>query len=109
MWGAKEVRRSADSIRAARLRRTTLSDDQMDSEAKQQRLSRPSAFAVRFIETYQARVGPELAVQCRFEPSCSAYAHAAYHKYGFIKATRKSLGRLTRCRKGYEGSLVDPP
>lgn len=81
----------------------------MDSDTVQQRLSRPSAFAVRFIETYQARVGPELGVQCRFEPSCSEYAHEAYHTYGFLKATRKSLGRLSRCRKGYKGSLVDPP
>lgn len=81
----------------------------MSERAEQQRLSAPAAFAVRFIETYQARVGPGLGVRCRFEPSCSVYAHEAYHKYGFIKATRKTLGRISRCRKSYKGPLVDPP
>lgn len=81
----------------------------MNESTARQRLSAPSAFAVRFIETYQARVGPGLGVRCRFEPSCSAYAHEAYHKYGFFKATRRVLSRLSRCRKGYKGSFVDPP
>lgn len=70
--------------------------------------SAPSRFAVRFIETYRAHVGPSLNVKCRFEPSCSEYGLEAYRMYGFLKATRKTLGRLSRCRKGYNGPLIDP-
>ncbi len=71
--------------------------------------SLPSRFALRFIEIYRAFVGPELGARCRFEPACSAYGLEAYRTYGFVKATRKTLGRLSRCRKGYEGPFVDAP
>lgn len=81
----------------------------MSDRSARWRASRVSGFAVRFIETYRARVSPGLNARCRFEPTCSAYALEAYRKYGFLKATRKSLGRLSRCREGYTGSVVDPP
>lgn len=71
--------------------------------------SRPSAFAVRFIETYRLRVSPGLEVRCRFEPTCSAYALESYRKYGFLRATARSLRRLSRCRDGYRGPRLDPP
>jgi len=78
------------------------------SMAIDRHLSVPSRFAVRFIETYRAHVGPDLNVRCRFEPSCSEYGLEAYQRYGFLKATRKTLGRLSRCRKGYSGPFIDP-
>jgi putative membrane protein insertion efficiency factor len=71
-------------------------------------LTAPSRFAVRFIQTYRVRVGPGLRTGCRFEPSCSTYALEAYHRYGFLRATMKTLGRISRCRPGYEGPGVDP-
>ena len=71
----------------------------IDAGAPTRRLSRPSRFAVRFIETYRRHVGPSLNVRCRFEPSCSTFALEAYRRHGFVKATRKTLGRLARCRK----------
>jgi len=67
-----------------------------------------SRFAVRFIETYRARVSRQLGTRCSFEPCCSQYALEAYQTYGFFKATRKALGRLSRCRPGYRGSRIDP-
>jgi hypothetical protein len=73
------------------------------------RISPPSRFALRFIETYRTFVGPEIDARCRFEPSCSAYGFEAYRKFGFVKATHKTLGRLSRCRKRYEGPFVDAP
>lgn len=79
------------------------------SAESNQRLSAPSRFAVRFIETYRAHVAPNMKGRCRFEPSCSEYGLEAYRTCGFLKATRKTLGRLTRCRPGYKGPFIDPP
>ncbi|MEW6058640.1 MAG: membrane protein insertion efficiency factor YidD [Actinomycetota bacterium] len=68
-----------------------------------------SRFAVRFVQTYRARVGPGLEARCRFEPSCSTYALETYGKLGFVRATAKTLRRLTHCRAGYRGDRIDPP
>lgn len=69
----------------------------------------PSRFALRFIATYQDRIAPGSGHYCPFEPSCSEYGRQAYGKYGFFRATGKTVGRLLRCRPGYEGSYIDPP
>jgi putative membrane protein insertion efficiency factor len=34
---------------------------------------------------------------CRFEPSCSVYAHNAIEKYGIINGLWKALKRLLKC------------
>ncbi len=72
------------------------------------KLPASSRFAIRFIEVYRAQVSPKLGTACPFEPSCSEFALQAFRKYGFFKATSKVVGRLSRCRKGYKGSLIDP-
>ena len=56
-----------------------------------------SRLAIRFIESYRRRVSGRLGVQCRFQPSCSAYALEAYCRYGFVKATRATVSRILRC------------
>lgn len=40
---------------------------------------------------------------CRFRPTCSEYAVAAFQKYGFFKGGLLSLGRILRCRPGSSG------
>ena len=77
--------------------------------SEQVTLGPASRFAVRFIQTYRARVGPELGARCRFEPSCSTYALETYGKLGFFRATAKTLLRLSRCRPRYRGDRIDPP
>lgn len=81
----------------------------MMEAAAGRRLSPASRFAVRFIETYRVKVSSGLRTACPFEPSCSAYGLEAYRRFGFWRATAKTVGRLARCRKGYEGPLSDPP
>lgn len=73
--------------------------------------SPPSRFALRFIEAYRSRVSHRLNARCRFEPSCSAYGLAAYRRYGFVKATAKTAGRLLRCNPWRRGTapVFDPP
>jgi putative membrane protein insertion efficiency factor len=68
-----------------------------------------SRFAIRFIETYRDRVSERLGARCRFEPSCSAYGLEAYGKYGFPKATSKTLWRIARCNRWNRSAKLDPP
>ncbi len=72
-------------------------------------MSPGSRLAIRFVETYRARVAHRLRARCRFQPNCSEYALAAYGKYGFLTATRKSLWRVLRCNPWNRGPAVDPP
>jgi putative membrane protein insertion efficiency factor len=67
-----------------------------------------SRFAIRFIESYRRRVSGRLGVQCRFEPSCSAYALEAYCRLGFVKATRATVSRILRCNPLNRGPSADP-
>ncbi|HEV3124413.1 MAG TPA: membrane protein insertion efficiency factor YidD [Candidatus Dormibacteraeota bacterium] len=73
-------------------------------------LSRPSRFALRFIEAYRAGVSPRLKTGCRFTPTCSEYGLIAYQRYGFVPATAKTLWRLMRCNRRRRGTpIADPP
>jgi putative membrane protein insertion efficiency factor len=68
----------------------------------------PSRLAISFIESYRRRVSGRLGVQCRFEPSCSAYALEAYCRYGFVKATWATVSRILRCNPFNNGPSADP-
>ena len=61
------------------------------------------------IRVYQRDVASELGGTCPFEPTCSEYGRLAFERYGVVRATRKTVSRLRRCRPGYDGPLVDPP
>jgi hypothetical protein len=81
----------------------------MTSETLGGRLTPPSRFAVRFIETYRLQVAPRLGGRCRFEPTCSSYGLEAYQRYGFWKASARTLWRLLRCNPWNKGPRLDPP
>ncbi len=80
----------------------------MSSEATARETSVFSRFAERFILTYKRRVSPRLGAHCRFEPSCSEYGLEAYRRYGFPKATAKTLWRVVRCNPLNKGGGYDP-
>ena len=63
--------------------------------------------AIALVRLYQVLLGPLLGGQCRFYPTCSQYALDAYRKYGFFKATCKSIGRILRCNPFNPGGF-DP-
>jgi putative membrane protein insertion efficiency factor len=64
--------------------------------------------ALRFVDTYQRRVAPDLGTACPFEPTCSEYGRHAFERHNTLRATIMVLGRLRRCRPGYSGSFIDP-
>ena len=52
---------------------------------------------------YKAMVSPFLPPACRFEPSCSEYAHQAVEKYGALKGTWMGVKRILRCQPFCKG------
>ena len=61
------------------------------------------------IGIYQRDVAGELGSACPFDPTCSEYGRLAFERYGTVRATRLTVGRLRRCRPGYGGPFSDPP
>ncbi len=55
---------------------------------------------------YRTSLSPLLGANCRFEPTCSAYAEAALREYGGFKGGWLTLKRISRChpwgRSGYD-------
>ena len=61
----------------------------------------PRSLAVGAVEVYRIAISPILHAingpACRFEPSCSAYAHDALAEYGVIRGSAMALWRIARC------------
>ena len=62
--------------------------------------------AMSLIRGYQRAISPSLGNVCRFEPSCSHYAHEAIQRHGLIRGAVLGLRRFLRCRpmggRGYD-------
>jgi putative membrane protein insertion efficiency factor len=56
---------------------------------------------------YRKGISPLLGANCRFEPSCSAYAEQALREYGGFKGGWLALRRVSRCHP-WGGSGYDP-
>jgi putative membrane protein insertion efficiency factor len=56
---------------------------------------------------YRKLISPMLGVNCRFEPSCSAYAEEALRRYGALRGGWIALRRICRCHP-WGGSGYDP-
>jgi hypothetical protein len=60
---------------------------------------------------YRRTISPLLArtglVQCRYSPTCSAYAAEALRRHGFFPGTALTAWRLARCNPFAKGG-VDP-
>lgn len=80
----------------------------MTAVTEERKPSGPSRFAERFILTYKSCVSPRLGSRCRFEPTCSEYGLECYRRFGFLKATAKTLWRLLRCNPLNGGPRHDP-
>ncbi len=56
-----------------------------------------SQAGILLIRAYQLCVSPWLGANCRFEPTCSAYAIASLQGHGFFKGIYLTTRRLLRC------------
>ena len=62
---------------------------------------------VLLIKFYQICISPYLGQNCRYTPTCSAYAIEALRKHGLVKGTGLALWRILRCSP-WGGSGYDP-
>ena len=67
-------------------------------------LARLLALPVHF---YRLVISPLLGANCRFQPTCSAYALEALAKHGALRGGWLALRRILRCRPA-GGSGYDP-
>lgn len=59
---------------------------------------------------YQYMISPMLGQNCRFYPSCSAYAAQAIQEYGAAKGSLMAAKRLCKCHPWHEGGVdLVPP
>ncbi len=60
------------------------------------------------IRFYQKHISPAFPPQCRFRPTCSAYAYEAISKYGALKGGYLAVRRLLRCHPFSKADFYDP-
>jgi putative membrane protein insertion efficiency factor len=56
---------------------------------------------------YRYAISPVLGANCRYQPSCSAYAEEALRRYGAFEGGWLALKRIARCHP-WGGSGYDP-
>lgn len=58
------------------------------------------------IRIYQHTISPFIGANCRYTPTCSAYATEAIKKYGPFKGGRMAIRRILSChpwgKSGYD-------
>jgi len=59
------------------------------------------------VHVYRLFISPMLGANCRFQPTCSAYALEALEKHGALRGSWLALRRILRCHPG-GGSGYDP-
>lgn len=66
-----------------------------------------SQLFILLIRLYQLIISPLLGANCRFAPSCSAYAIEAFEKHGPLQGGWLTVKRMGKCHP-WGGSGYDP-
>jgi putative membrane protein insertion efficiency factor len=61
------------------------------------------------IKGYSYFISPFLGNNCRFYPSCSAYASEALDTHGFWRGARLTLARIAKCHPFHAGGCDPVP
>jgi putative membrane protein insertion efficiency factor len=70
-------------------------------------LRRMKWLLLRLIDAYRLLLSPFFGTQCRFYPTCSAYAREAIEVHGSFKGSWLGIKRILRCGPWHPGG-VDP-
>lgn len=65
----------------------------------------PTAVALALLRIYQVAVSPILPVQCKYHPTCSAYAVEAIRSFGILRGFVLAGWRLLRCNPWSVGGI----
>ncbi|HYT78513.1 MAG TPA: membrane protein insertion efficiency factor YidD [Actinomycetota bacterium] len=64
---------------------------------------------IALIWLYRVSVGGLMGGQCRFYPSCSAYAEQAIRQQGAVRGVALAVWRVARCSPLSKGGVDYPP
>lgn len=64
---------------------------------------------VGLIRVYAYCISPYLGANCRYYPTCSAYAQQAIGEHGTWRGSWMALRRLSRCHPWHEGGYDPVP
>jgi len=62
-----------------------------------------------FIKFYQIFISPLTGRNCRYYPTCSAYAFEAVAKHGSLRGTALAVKRVLRCHPFHAGGYDPVP
>ena len=65
----------------------------------------PTAAALALLRFYRVVISPVLPVQCKYHPTCSAYAVEAIRSFGILKGIALAGWRLVRCNPWSAGGI----
>ena len=63
----------------------------------------PRRALIGVVRAYRVLLSPWLGGQCRFYPTCSAYAIEALERHGAVEGTLLAAGRILRCHPLCQG------
>ncbi len=63
------------------------------------------SFFLFLLRAYRLTIRPFLGQNCRFYPSCSAYADIAIRRHGVLKGCALTGKRLCKCHPWHEGGV----
>lgn len=69
----------------------------------------PRRILVGIVQGYRLLLSPWLGSQCRFEPTCSAYALQALQQHGAAQGSYLAARRVLRCHPWCAGGLDPVP
>lgn len=68
----------------------------------------PKKLLKALVKVYSYAVSPLLGANCRFHPTCSAYAAEAIDRHGALKGGFLALRRILKCHPWHKGPMLDP-
>ena len=60
------------------------------------------------IKVYALSLSPWMGRNCRFHPTCSAYAMEAVDEHGALKGSWLAIKRLSKCHPFNKSDPIDP-